>query len=138
MPAKKSSSKKTASPKVKSALNKIAEKIGTVAGEIAVKKEQITDMASNAIEAVKSKIHEATAPEIKKVNTDVKKVSKKTNSSNTTKMAKGKADKKIVASPKKTATAAKSPLKKAVSQANKKASPARKPAAKPAKKAVKK
>jgi len=136
MPAKKSSSKKTASPKVKSAMNKIAETIGTVAGEIAVKKDQITDMASNAIEAVKSKIHEATAPEIKKSNTAVKKVSKKANSSNTIKMAKGKADKKTVAPAKKTVTA-KSPMKKAV-QANKKASPANKPAVKQAKKAVKK
>ena len=133
MPAKKSSSKKTASPKVKSAMNKIAETIGTVAGEIAVKKDQITDMASNAIEAVKSKIHEATAPEIKKSNTAVKKVSKKVNSSNTIKMARGKAVNKTVAPAKKTA-AAKSPLKKAVSQANKKAGPA----SKPAKKAVKK
>jgi|SRR5690242_2301774 hypothetical protein len=136
MPAKKSSSKKTASPKVKSAMNKIAETIGTVAGEIAVKKDQITDMASNAIEAVKSKIHEATAPEIKKSNTAVKKVSKKANSSNTIKMARGKADKKTVAPAKKTVTA-KSPMKKAV-QANKKASPANKPAVKQAKKAVKK
>lgn len=136
MPAKKSSSKKTASPKVKSAMNKIAETIGTVAGEIAVKKDQITDMASNAIEAVKSKIHEATAPEIKKSNTAVKKVSKKANSSNTIKMARGKADKKTVAPAKKTVTA-KSPMKKAV-QATKKASPASKPTAKPAKKAVKK
>ena len=136
MPAKKSSSKKTASPKVKSAMNKIAETIGTVAGEIAVKKDQITDMASNAIEAVKSKIHEATAPEIKKSNTAVKKVSKKANSSNTIKMAKGKADKKTVAPAKKTVTA-KSPMKKAV-QANKKASPAKKPAVKQAKKAVRK
>ena len=138
MPAKKSSSKKTASPKVKSAMNKIAETIGTVAGEIAVKKDQITDMASNAIEAVKSKIHEATAPEIKKSNTPVKKVSKKASSSNTIKMGRGKAEKKTVAPAKKTATAAKSPLKKAVSQANKKAGTASKPAAKPAKKAVKK
>jgi len=136
MPAKKSSSKKTASPKVKSAMNKIAETIGTVAGEIAVKKDQITDMASNAIEAVKSKIHEATAPEIKKSNTAVKKVSKKANSSNTIKMARGKADKKTVAPAKKTVTA-KSPMKKAV-QANKKASPANKSAVKQAKKAVKK
>jgi hypothetical protein len=136
MPAKKSSSKKTTSPKVKSAMNKIAETIGTVAGEIAVKKDQITDMASNAIEAVKSKIHEATAPEIKKSNTAVKKVSKKANSSNTIKMARGKADKKTVAPAKKTVTA-KSPMKKAV-QANKKASPANKPAVKQAKKAVKK
>jgi len=136
MPAKKSSSKKTASPKVKSAMNKIAETIGTVAGEIAVKKDQITDMASNAIEAVKSKIHEATAPEIKKSNTAVKKVSKKANSSNTIKMARGKADKKTVAPAKKTVTA-KSPMKKAV-QANKKASPANKPAVKQAKKAVRK
>jgi len=137
MPAKKSSSKKTASPKVKSAMNKIAETIGTVAGEIAVKKDQITDMASNAIEAVKSKIHEATAPEIKKSNTPVKKVSKKASSSNTIKMAKAKADKKTVAPAKKTATA-KSPVKKAVSRANKKAGATSKPAAKPAKKAVKK
>lgn len=138
MPAKKSSSKKTASPKVKSAMNKIAETIGTVAGEIAVKKEQIADMASNAIKAVKSKIHEATAPEIKKSNTAVKKVSKKVNVSNNIKVAKRKADKKIAAPAKKTATAAKKPLKKAVSQATKKASPANRTAAKPAKKAVKK
>src|SRR6185312_1296105 len=120
MPAKKSTSKKTASPKVKSAMNKIAETIGTVAGEIAVKKDQITDMASNAIEAVKSKIHEATAPEIKKSNAAVKKVSEKASSSNTIKMGRGKAEKKTVA------------------QAKKKAGTASKPAAKPAKKAVKK
>ncbi|MEO6893629.1 MAG: hypothetical protein ABI136_01275, partial [Ginsengibacter sp.] len=53
---------------------KIAETIGTVAGEISVKTEQITDIASRAIKATKSKIHEITAPKVKEVKKKAKAV----------------------------------------------------------------
>ncbi len=47
-------------PEEKSTLTKIAETIGTVAGEIAVKKDQLVDMASGAIDSVKETIQNIT------------------------------------------------------------------------------
>ena len=69
--------KKTNSKKEKSTMVKIAETIGQVAGEISVKKDQLAEMASHAVETVKEKIHDFTAPKEKAVKKAVKKVVKK-------------------------------------------------------------
>lgn len=101
MATKKSSPKKVPAKKEKSTMIKIAETIGQVAAEISVKKDQLTDMASHAIDAVKSKVHEITAPKVKPVKKAAKVVSKK-------------------------AATVKKSVKKTVKQANKKAAPVKK------------
>ena len=59
MATKKSTPKR---PKEKTTMIKIAEKVGEIAGEISVKKDQIVGIASTAIESVKSTLHNITAP----------------------------------------------------------------------------
>jgi len=119
MATKKSSPIKAPAKKEKSTMIKIAETIGQVAAEISVKKDQFTDMASQAIDAVKSKVHEITAPKVEPVKKAAKVVAKKA------------APKKVV--PKKVAAVKKS-VKKVVKQANKKAAPVKKAAKKTVKK----
>ncbi len=73
MATKKASAKK-------STLIKIAETIGTVAGEISVKKDQLVNLASDAFESVKSGMKNLASKEqeVKKsVKADVKKAGKK-------------------------------------------------------------
>ncbi|RYY48867.1 MAG: hypothetical protein EOO06_08860 [Chitinophagaceae bacterium] len=52
--------KSATSPGEKSTLIKIAETIGTVAGEIAVKKDRLVNMATGAVESVKTSIQNLT------------------------------------------------------------------------------
>lgn len=109
----KANRKKAVSKKGKSTLTKIAETIGEVAGEISVKKEQITDMASNAIKAVKSKIHDATAPNSKAAIKVVRKAEPK----KAIKVVSKKVDKKVV----QPASKKVAPIKKAVEKTSNKA-----------------
>ena len=130
MTAKKTAPKKTAPKKANSTIIKIAETIGTVAGEISVKKDQITDMASNAIKSVKSKIHEATAPDIKVAKKAVKNVDPQ----KAIKVVKKKVDKKVVKPLAKEANAAKKAVEKTTHKVVKTATSAKKAAIKAAKK----
>ena len=66
MATKKGGQKKASAKKEKSTLIKIAESIGTVVGELSVKSDQISEMASNAVESVKEKIESLSSPKIKK------------------------------------------------------------------------
>ena len=77
-------------------MTKIAETIGEVAGEISVKSEQITDMASNAFDAVKSKLHDITAPKVTAVKKAVKAVTKKAEPQKVVKAVEKKVNKKVV------------------------------------------
>ena len=77
MATKKSQPKQETVVEEKSTMIKIAETIGEVAGEISVKSEQITDIASNALDAVKSKLHDITAPKVDAIKNVVKETSKK-------------------------------------------------------------
>lgn len=119
MATKKSSPQAATTIDEKSTLIKIAETIGEVAGEISVKKDQLTDMASNAINTVKAKIHDMTAPKVKVVKKTAKRAAKK-------------------AAPKKVAKAIKKVSKKAVKKVTKKTAGAKKAVAKTAKKVTKK
>lgn len=58
--AKKKSAPKKSTPQ-KSTLNKIAGKIGQLAGEIVVGKDHIIEMAEGAIDSVKETIHNITS-----------------------------------------------------------------------------
>jgi hypothetical protein len=59
MATKKTTTSKSAQPKSK--LLKAAEKIGTIAGTIAGKKNQLIKKAGRVIESTKAKVHELTA-----------------------------------------------------------------------------
>jgi DNA-binding protein HU-beta len=105
--------------KQKSTLRKIGETIGTIAGNIAVKKDQLVHLTSDAIDNVKSSIHDMTTPA-------------------------AAAPKKAKATVKKAGKTAKKEVKKAIGKVKKKAAPVKKAAKKvvkkaaPAKKAIKK
>lgn len=130
MTAKKSNPKKAASKNGKSTMTKIAETIGEVAGEISVKKEQFTDMASNAIKAVKSKIHDATAPNSKAAIKVVRKAEPK----KAIKVVRKKVDKKVVQPVAKKAAVAKKAVDKNVINGPRTAGTAKKQTIKAAKK----
>jgi hypothetical protein len=124
MATKKVNSKKA--NKQKSTLRKIGETIGSIAGNIAVKKDQLVHLTSDAIDNVKSSIHDMTAPAAiapKKAKAAVKKAGK------TVKKAAKKVIRKVE---KKTA-----PVKKVAKKVVKKAAPAKKAIKKVVKKAVK-
>ena len=126
MATKKKSTKNPAAKKT--TVIKIAETIGTVAGEIAVKKDQFVNMASGAIDTVKSKLRDLTAPK-KSAKPVVKKVKKAVAKKVTTvKKAVKKAEKKVV----------KPAVKKVAKAVSKKAVAAKKVVKKEVKKAVKK
>ncbi len=110
MATKKSNSKKS---KEKTIPVKIGETIGTIVGEISVKKDQIVDMASNAFDSVKTTIQNITG--------NKKAISKKAKKSTVKKIAPAK---KVV--------------KKVAKKAVKKAAPVKKAAEKIAKKVIKK
>ena len=122
MSTKKSAPKKTTAKKEKSTMIKIAETIGQVAGELSVKKDQLTDMASHAIDVVKSKIHDITTS---KVITEKKAAPKKV-----VKAVEEKVTKKIAKPVAKKATEVKKAVTKTVKKAAKKASPVKKAAKK--------
>lgn len=65
MATKKAASK--AAPKKKDTLVKIAETIGEVAGRISVKKDQLADKASHAVDAIKDGVHNIVEKEKKMV-----------------------------------------------------------------------
>ena len=113
MATKKNSSKTEPVQKEKSTMIKIAETIGYVAGEISVKKDQLTDIASHAIDAIKSKIHDITAPDVKEVKKAAKDVVKKTAPKKAVKAVEKKVTKKIVKQIIKKASAVKQDVKKA-------------------------
>ncbi|MEP7164282.1 MAG: hypothetical protein ABI741_06290 [Ferruginibacter sp.] len=112
----------------KTTMVKIAEKVGEVAGKISVKKDHLVDMATGAIDSVKSTIHNISVAAANKT------APKKTAKAVVKKVVK-KAAKKITKSPvvKKAATA-----KKAVKKAVKKAPAAKKAIKKVVKRAAKK
>ena len=108
MATKKKATKKNAG------IIKVGETIGTIAGKIAVKKDQLVHMASDAVDAVKSTLHDITAPAkkaTKKATATVKKAAKKA-------VKKAAPAKKAV---KKKAAAVKKTAKKAVKKVVKKA-----------------
>ncbi len=73
MATKKSPTKAT---KKKDTLTKIAEKIGEIAGEISVKKDKLTNMASHAVDSVKEGVHNLVVKEqalVKKLKGNSKK-----------------------------------------------------------------
>ena len=112
MATKKKAPKKEAK---KSTLIKIAETIGTVAGEIAVKKDKFVRAAANVIDSVKFKVNDVKAakkPVARKVKSAVKKTTK-------------------------SIAPAKAAAKKAVTKKSTTVKPVKKAAAKPVKKAAK-
>lgn len=76
MAVKKAASK--AAPKKKDTLIKIAETIGEVAGHISVKKDQLADKASHAVDAIKEGVHNLIEKEKKTVQKITRKAPKKT------------------------------------------------------------
>ena len=96
MDTKESTPQEEAPQEEKSTLVKIAETIGEVAAEISVKKDQITDMASNAVDAVKAKIHDITAPKAKAIKKAAKPVVKKATPKKVVKATAKKVNKKVV------------------------------------------
>ena len=77
MATKKSNARVAKPAEVKSTLTKIAETIGEVAAEISIKADQVSGMATHAIDTVKAKIHNITAPNVKKKVTANKQLTKK-------------------------------------------------------------
>lgn len=103
---------------------KIAGTLGQIAGEIAVKKDQLAHITSEAIDTVKAKIHDLSTP--KKVKSSVKKVVKKALKSaskkiNKTAIPKATKAKKVVK--KAVDKAVKKTVKKVVNKAKKKVAP---------------
>lgn len=123
MAAKKSTSKRASSEKT--ILNTIAEKAGTIAGEIAAGKDHLVKMAGGAIDSVKATIHNITAPAKKKsaskrpAKASVKKTVKKAAPIK-------KAIKKSAKVPGRKPAAKSAPLKKVPVKAIKKAAPVKK------------
>jgi len=120
MATKKSSSKKETVQKEKSTMIKIAETIGQVAGEISVKKDQLTDMASHAIDAIKSKIHDITTPNVKPVKKAAKAVAKKASPKKAVKAVAKKVIKKPAKALAKKVSSVKQDVKKSAKKAAKK------------------
>ena len=75
MATKKAASKAT--PKKKDTLIKIAETIGEVAGHISVKKDQLANKASHAVDAIKEGVHNLVEKEKKVVQKLTGKTTKK-------------------------------------------------------------
>lgn len=90
----------------KTGISKVAEKIAAIAGTIAGKKNQLVKKASVAIDTVKSKVHDLTAPKKAVARKAVKKVAKKA------KVATKKVVKKAAAAKKKVKKVAKKVVKK--------------------------
>ena len=122
MAIKKSNSKKEPVQKEKSTLTKIAETIGTVAGEISVKKHQLTDIAVHAMDAIKSKIHDITAPDVAAVQQAAKDTIKKIPAKKALKPVEKKIPRPKLKKAIKNTVAVKQGLKKAAAKAVKKAS----------------
>ena len=131
MATKKSPSKKSAASKT--ILTKVAETIGTVAGEIVVGKNHLVEMAGNAVDSVKSTVQNITAKKDAVVKKATKPAAKKA-----VKAAVKPVAKKAAAVSKKAKAVVKKAVKKSVKPAAKKVAKAATKKVAVAKKAVKK